>query len=103
MTGARVARQEFLVCIVNNIPADTPPDTRDSLVAAEAERARSLVDEGIIVRLWRIPGRRQNVGLWSAASADELHNAIASLPMYPYLDVTVTPLAAHPSDPNQLR
>lgn len=99
MTGARVARQEFLVSIVNNFPTDTPPDTRDSLVAAEAERARSLVDEGIILRLWRIPGRRQNVGLWSATSADELHSAIASLPMYPYLDVTVTPLAAHPSDP----
>ena len=103
MTGHGIPRQEFLVSIVNNLPADTPPDVRDSLITSEAERARSLADDGVILRLWRIPGRRQNVGLWSAANADELHNAIASLPMYPFLDVTVTPLAAHPSDPNHLQ
>ncbi len=90
---------EFLVEIEVLWPPDGDPVEKARLVAAEAARAVELVAEGRIRRLWRIPGRRANVGLWTAPDADTLHTAIASLPFFPWLSVTVRPLARHPSDP----
>lgn len=90
---------EFLVTIDVKLPPDTPAERRAELVAAEAVRARELAAAGVIVRLWRIPGRWSNVGLWAAPDASALHEAISSLPLSAWLDVSVTPLARHPSDP----
>jgi muconolactone D-isomerase len=92
---------EFLVHIEVLWPPDGDATRRDALVAAEGARARELAEQGTIVRLWRIPGRWANWGLWSAADATALHAAISSLPLYPWLSVTVHPLAAHPSDPTR--
>ena len=72
-----------------------------NLLKQEAERARELARSGILRRLWRIPGRRANWGIWTAATADELHDALSSLPLYPYLSITVHPLASHPNDPRK--
>jgi muconolactone delta-isomerase len=72
------------------------------LLEQEAERARILSAAGILLRLWRVPGRRANWGIWRATTADELHSAIASLPLFSYLAVTVHPLATHPNDPHLL-
>lgn len=94
---------EFLVHIEVRWPPDGDQGERARLVEAEAKRASELADLGIIKRLWRIPGRRANYGLWSAEDATALHDAISSLPYFPWLDVEVIPLAEHPSDPlNQL-
>lgn len=90
---------EFLVHIELRWPPDGDPEERNRLVEAEAARAKELADLGTIKRLWRIPGRRANYGLWSAEDADALHAAITSLPFFPWLDVDVIPLAEHPSDP----
>jgi muconolactone delta-isomerase len=38
------------------------------------------------------------VGLWEAADATVLHEALASLPMFPWMDVTVEALATHPQE-----
>ncbi len=91
---------EYLVHIEVGWPADGDPAELDRLTAKERVRARELADAGIIRRLWRIPGRRANWGLWDAADATELHAAIASLPFYPWLSVDVQALAAHPDDPH---
>lgn len=90
---------EFLVRIEVGWPADGDQAERERLVRAESGRARELAEAGIIKRLWRIPGRWANWGLWSASDATALHAAIASLPFFPWLSVEVHPLAAHPSDP----
>jgi len=90
---------DFLVKIDVRLPPGTEPERRDQLVAAEAARARELAAAGSIFRLWRVPGRWTNVGIWRAADATALHEAISSLPLYPWLDVEVTPLAQHPNDP----
>jgi muconolactone D-isomerase len=92
---------EFLVRIVVDWPADGDPAELARITAAERERAAALGAEGHIRRMWRIPGRRANWGLWEADDATELHAAISSLPFYPYLSVEVHPLAAHPSDPER--
>jgi muconolactone D-isomerase len=92
---------EFLVRIVVEWPADGDPTELARLTSAERERASALAAEGRIKRMWRIPGRRANWGLWEAADPTELHAAISSLPFFPYLAVEVHPLAAHPSDPER--
>src|ERR1700748_2459402 len=65
----------------------------------ERARGRELADQGIMVRLWRVPGRRANWGIWRAPDVDHLHDALASLPLFPYMTITVHPLATHPNDP----
>jgi muconolactone D-isomerase len=91
---------EFLVHIEGRWPGDGDRAEYERLLAAESVRARELAEAGIIRRLWRIPGRRANWGLWVAPDATALHAAIASLPLFPWLSVEVHPLAAHPSDPH---
>jgi muconolactone D-isomerase len=87
---------EFLVRIQLTVPPGLPAEERTRLAEAEARRGRELKDAGTIVRIWRIPGRTANAGIWVAADATALHEAIASLPMFPYLQAEVTPLATHP-------
>ena len=86
---------EFLVRIEVDLPADLDPDRRASLVEAEAARGRELRAAGTIARIWRVPGRQANVGIWRAADATELHAAISSLPLFDWMSVTVDPLATH--------
>lgn len=90
---------EFLVRIQVTWPAEGDPAEKGRRIKAEAARARELAEQGIIRRVWRIPGRWANWGLWEAPDATVIHDAITSLPMWPYLDVEVHPLAAHPNDP----
>lgn len=90
---------EFLVSISIELPLDLDDERRGALLAAEAARAAELASAGLLVRLWRIPGRLANRGLWQAADATELHAALTSLPLWPWMKVDVEPLARHPSDP----
>jgi muconolactone D-isomerase len=90
---------EFLVHIEIEVPSSMPPEELRELQLREAARARELAAAGLLVRLWRVPGRYANVGLWHAPDASALHEALASLPMYRLMDIHVGSLATHPSDP----
>jgi muconolactone D-isomerase len=37
--------------------------------------------------------------LWQARDGNELHAIVSALPLWPYMELTVHPLAAHPIDP----
>jgi muconolactone D-isomerase len=86
---------EFLVEIEVSVPPELGAERRQELTEAEVQRGRELKERGTIVRMWRVPGRTANVGIWEAADPTLLHEAITSLPMFPYLRATVTPLAVH--------
>ena len=90
---------EYLVHIEVHWPPDNDPDELARLMVAERDRARELAADGVIKRLWRIPGRRANWGLWAAPDATALHAALSSLPFYPWLDIEVISVGAHPNDP----
>jgi muconolactone D-isomerase len=92
---------EFLVRIEVRWPSDGNPEDLRRLTVAERARGAELAAAGTIRRMWRTPGRRANWGLWEAEDATALHAAIASLPFFPFLDVDVIPLAAHPTDPER--
>ena len=87
---------EFLVQIQVTLPAELSSASRQELMEREQVRGRELMNEGVIRRIWRIPGRTANVGIWDAANPTALHEALSSLPMFPYIDARVTPLATHP-------
>lgn len=92
---------EFLVRTENLLPPDTPEQTRDHLKRAERERAQELRDAGILKRLWRVPGRNATVGLYEADDPAQLHDALTSLPMWKWMDVSVEALATHPQEAAQ--
>jgi muconolactone D-isomerase len=92
---------EFLVEINNRWPHDGDAIRKQELAVAESSRASELAAEGILRKLWRIPGTTRNVGLWVADDASALHQALSSLPFFPWLDIEVRPLAKHPNDPQK--
>jgi muconolactone D-isomerase len=90
---------EFLVRFESTPPDSMGSQEREHLRVQERERATELRAEGVLKRLWRVPGRRGVVGLWEAEDATALHDALASLPMFPWMQgVTVEPLATHPQE-----
>lgn len=89
---------EFLVRTENRMPPDTPQDIREQLRRKERVRAQELRSAGILKRLWRVPGRNATIGLYEADDATALHDALTSLPMWKWMDVSVEALATHPQE-----
>ena len=79
------------------IPHDLDPDTRAEVVAREKAYSQELQRAGKWPHLWRVVGEYANVSIFDVDSNDELQDLLSSLPLFPYMDITVTPLAAHPS------
>ncbi|MER7702431.1 muconolactone Delta-isomerase family protein [Kitasatospora sp. NPDC097605] len=91
---------EFLVEITTTVPEGTTPEEVDRRRAAEAARARELAAAGHLTRLWRPVGEARSIGIWRAADEDELHEKIlGTLPLRPWMTITVTALEPHPNDP----
>ena len=92
---------EFLVEFEVNVPAGTPESEVKDRERGEAVAAAKLVDDGQLVRLWKLPvagGATRALGLYRADSEAELDGLIVALPLYEWMNVTVTPLAPHPND-----
>ena len=84
---------EMEVCI----PHDADPEHIARLQAEEKARAQQLQRAGEWRHLWRVAGRYANVSVLDVDSVDRLHELLSGLPLFPYLDIRVTPLATHPS------
>lgn len=81
-----------------NIPHDLDPEQRAETVAREKAYSQELQRSGKWPHIWRIVGEYSNVSIFDVESNDELHQLISGLPLFPYMDIRVTPLATHPSD-----
>jgi muconolactone delta-isomerase len=93
---------EFLVEFEIKIPEGTTESEVKDREDAEADAAAKLVEEGHLVRVWKLPGRSGEtpvLGLYRAASETELDGLLRALPLYEWMRVSVTPLAPHPNDP----
>ncbi|KPI30359.1 muconolactone Delta-isomerase family protein [Streptomyces sp. NBC_00015] len=92
--------REFLVEITTTVPEGTGQDEIDERRAAEAVRARELAASGRLARLWRPVGELRSIGVWRAADEAELHEKVlGTLPLRPWMTLTVTALQPHPNDP----
>ena len=49
------------------------------------------------VHPWRIAGQHSNYSEFDVANHAELHSLLSSLPLFPFMEITVTPLARRPS------
>ena len=87
---------EFLVRIEIDLSRGVTEPQRRELLEAEAERGRELLASGALRRIWRVPGRSANISLYETSDATELHAILSSLPLWPWMDVHVEALAAHP-------
>jgi muconolactone D-isomerase len=87
----------YLVHMVVNIPSDLPADEFAALKEVEKNYSQDLQRDGRWAELWRVVGQYANYSIFDVAGNDELHEILSSLPLFPYMDVTVTPLATHPS------
>jgi muconolactone D-isomerase len=78
-------------------PHGIDPAMFDRLKAEEKARAEDLQREGKWVHLWRIAGQYSNISVFDVGSHDELHAVLSTLPLFPFMEIAVTPLARHPS------
>ncbi|MCL8251268.1 muconolactone Delta-isomerase family protein [Aeromicrobium fastidiosum] len=94
---------EFLVHIeIVWPPGRDDAQEREEIFAAELLQGQRLAGAGHLRRLWRIPGRWANWSLYDVPDATVLHEALTSLPLHPWMDIQVHPLAEHPNDPRAL-
>jgi muconolactone delta-isomerase len=94
--------REFLIAMTIDIPAGTAPNAVDDKLKGEAQRAHELSGQGHLRRLWALaaqPPVRRTLGLWNARDDEEIDTIVKSLPLYPWMTTTSTPLSLHPSDP----
>ncbi len=89
----------MLYCVEMDVrvPHDVDPGLFDRLRAEEKARAAELQRQGKWRHLWRVAGRYANISVFDVASHDELHTILSGLPLFPYMAITVTALAQHPS------
>ncbi|WP_157271209.1 muconolactone Delta-isomerase [Azohydromonas aeria] len=87
----------FQVRMDVRLPHDMPADKAEALKQTERERAQQLQRDGTWRHLWRVAGRYANVSVFDVASADELHQVLSTLPLFPFMQVEVTALCRHPS------
>lgn len=80
-----------------NIPSDLDPQVRAETLAREKAYSQDLQRSGKWPHLWRVVGEYANISIFEAGSNDELHDLLSGLPLFGYMDITVTPLATHPS------
>jgi len=85
----------FMVKIVVHLPGDWPKEKLAEINKNETARSMQFVKEGKLKRIFRIVGQRANFSIWEAASPEELHATLTSLPLHPYMDVAVTPIMKH--------
>lgn len=80
-----------------NLPPDMDPEERADLLAREKSYSQKLQREGKWPHIWRIAGEYANFSVLDVADHDELHALLSGLPLFPYMDIEVSPLAVHPS------
>jgi muconolactone D-isomerase len=87
----------FMVQMQVHIPATLDKNIADALKKDEKEMSQRLQREGKWRDLWRVVGQYANISIFNVEGNEELHQLLTSLPLYPYMTISVTPLTQHPS------
>lgn len=87
----------FQVKMDVDIPHDLDAKTAEKLRAKEKARAQELQRAGTWRHLWRIVGHYANISVFDVETPAQLHEILTSLPLFPFMKITVTPLCHHPS------
>ncbi|MBB4368364.1 muconolactone D-isomerase [Bradyrhizobium sp. cir1] len=87
----------FQVEMTVEIPHGLAPDVVAQLKETERQRAQELQRSGQWRHLWRVAGRYANISIFDVESNEALHDILSTLPLFPFMRVSVTPLCRHPS------
>jgi muconolactone D-isomerase len=87
----------FQVQMDVRIPHDLAVERAEALKKAERERAEILQRQGKWRHLWRHAGRYANTSIFDVEGAQELHDILSTLPLFPFMEISVLPLCRHPS------
>ena len=79
------------------VPHSVDPAVLDRIKADERAMALDLQRQGVWVHLWRIAGEYANISVFDVPDHDALHAVLSALPLFPFMEITVMPLARHPS------
>ena len=72
------------------------PDQLADLQRREKELSQQYQRDGKCRHIWRVVGRYANYCIYDVSGNDDLHALLSALPLFPYMDIDVTPLAIHP-------
>ena len=75
----------------------------DEFMVGERVAATALITAGAILWMWRLPDTTTSLTMWDAESEEALDVRLKTLPLYPYHDIEITSLGAHPAFPTALR
>jgi len=85
----------FAVRMDVDLPRDLPG--REDLLASEKAYSQELQRAGKWTHIWRVVGAYSNLSIFDVDDNEELHQLLWNLPLFPYMNLTVTPLTNHPS------
>ncbi|WLQ06572.1 muconolactone Delta-isomerase [Arthrobacter oryzae] len=88
----------FAVRMDVSIPQDMDPQSRAELLATEKAYSQELQRKGEWQSIWRCVGEYANISIFDVSGNERLHDILWGLPLFPYMTMEITPLAAHPSD-----
>lgn len=87
----------YLVHMVVDIPSTVQADEIARIKNEEKAYSQELQRSGKWPHLWRVVGEYANYSVFDVESNDELHDTLSKLPLFPFMKISVTPLAKHPS------
>jgi muconolactone D-isomerase len=87
----------YLVSMRVELPSTMPEEQANLIKAKEKAYAQELLRAGLWRHLWRVVGQYANYSVFDVQSNDHLHQILSGLPLFPYMRIEITPLAAHPS------
>ncbi|AVS85911.1 muconolactone delta-isomerase [Paracidovorax avenae] len=87
----------FMAEMTVRIPSTLAPEVADEIKRKEKDYSQQLQRDGKWRHLWRVVGEYANVSIFEVSGNDELHTILSGLPLFPYMEIKVTPLANHPS------
>lgn len=87
----------YMVQMNVNRPHHINDEEWGELRQREMAYGQSLMRNGQFRHIWRVVGEVSNVSIFDVDSNEELHDLLSNLPLFPYMDVVVTPLAPHAS------
>ncbi|MGO1254448.1 MAG: muconolactone Delta-isomerase, partial [Alcaligenes aquatilis] len=83
----------YLVHMIVDIPDSLPAEEAARIKAEEKAYSQDLQRSGKWPHIWRVVGQYANYSVFDVESNEELHNLLSALPLFPYMQISVTPLA----------
>jgi muconolactone D-isomerase len=80
------------------LPLNMDPAERADLLAREKAYSQRWQRSGHWLHIWRCVGEYANLSVFAVEDNEQLHEILWGLPLFPRMSITITPLAAHPSD-----